>query len=188
MQCRRQRPSGAIVRASSPAGGCREHSNIREESVKKVIIHTDGGCRGNPGPGGWAAILQHDRHTKELTGTDQSTTNNRMELKAAIEALKALKQPCEVELWTDSSYLAKGYMEWMPRWKAFGWQRKPRSKNKPVMNVELWQELDKLGAAHKITFHWLRGHNGHPLNERCDALVQRAMNETRKSAQGRSKS
>ena len=110
-----------------------------------------------------------------------------MELTAAIEALKALKQPCEVELWTDSSYLAKGYTEWMPKWKTYGWQRKPRSKNKPVMNVELWQKLDKLGATHKITFHWLRGHNGHPLNERCDVLVQRAMSEMPKSAKGKSK-
>ncbi|NQT21334.1 MAG: ribonuclease HI [Planctomycetes bacterium] len=153
--------------------------------MKKVVIHTDGGCHGNPGPGAWAAILKTDGHTKEIAGADKFTTNNRMELAAAIQALKALKQPCEVELWTDSSYLAKGYMEWMPKWKANGWQRKPRAKNKPVMNLELWQELDKLGATHKITFHWLRGHNGHPLNERCDALVQQAIDSLHKDAKER---
>ena len=145
--------------------------------MQKVIIHTDGGCRGNPGPGGWAAILRCNDHAKEIYGGDPVTTNNRMEITAAIEALKALKQPCEVELWTDSEYLKRGFMEWMPKWKANGWRRKEGKAFKPVKNVELWQELDRLASPHKISFHWLRGHTGHPLNERCDELVQQAIDE-----------
>jgi ribonuclease HI len=143
--------------------------------VKKVVVHTDGGCRGNPGPGGWAAILRCGKNEKELWGTDASTTNNRMELTAAIEALKALKAPCEVDVWTDSSYLAKGFGEWMPRWKANGWQRKEKGKARPVLNLDLWQRLDSLASEHEVTFHWLRGHDGHPENERCDTLVQQAI-------------
>jgi len=100
-----------------------------------------------------------------------------MELTAAIEALKLLKEPCEVEIWTDSSYLARGFMEWMPKWKADGWVRREKRRRKPVLNCELWQELDQLGQRHRVSFHWLRGHNGHPLNERCDELVQEAIDE-----------
>jgi len=150
--------------------------------VKKVVVHTDGACRGNPGPGGWAAILQWDRHTKEITGAEKATTNNRMELTAAIEALRALKHPCKVELWTDSSYMSKGFMEWMPKWKANGWQRREGKKRKPVMNLDLWQELDRLGRQHRVNFHWLRGHSGHKLNERCDELAERAIDDLLRTA------
>ncbi len=149
--------------------------------MKKIIVHTDGGCWGNPGPGAWAAILHSDSRAKEIVGAEDETTNNRMELTAAIEALRALKYSCEVEIWTDSSYLAKGFMEWMPKWKANGWRRKQGRKWKPVLNLDLWQELDSLASEHTVTFHWLRGHNGHPLNERCDELVQQAIAELRKS-------
>ena len=146
-------------------------------TVQKVVIHTDGGCRGNPGPGGWAAILRCNEHAKEIRGGEKLTTNNRMEITAAIEALKVLKRPCDVELWTDSEYLKRGFMEWMPTWKANGWRRKEGKTFAAVKNVELWQELDRLASTHKITFHWLRGHSGHPLNERCDELVQEAIDE-----------
>ena len=146
-------------------------------TVQKVVIHTDGGCRGNPGPGGWAAILRCNEHAKEIRGGEKLTTNNRMEITAAIEALKVLKRPCDVELWTDSEYLKRGFMEWMPTWKANGWRRREGKTFKAVKNVELWQELDRLASTHTITFHWLRGHSGHPLNERCDELVQEAINE-----------
>jgi ribonuclease HI len=146
-------------------------------TVQKVVIHTDGGCRGNPGPGGWAAILRCNEHAKEIRGGEKLTTNNRMEITAAIEALKVLKRPCDVELWTDSEYLKRGFMEWMPTWKANGWRRREGKKFAAVKNVELWQELDRLASAHTITFHWLRGHSGHPLNERCDELVQEAIDE-----------
>jgi len=142
------------------------------QPLTKIEIHTDGGCRGNPGPGAWAAILRHNEHEKEISGSDPDTTNNRMEITAAIEALKALKGPCEVELWTDSEYLKKGFMEWMPKWKLNGWRRREGGQFKPLKNAELWQELDRQAARHRITFHWLRGHAGHPLNERCDQLVQ----------------
>ena len=152
-----------------------------EAWVKKIIIHTDGGCRGNPGPGGWAAILHHNSTEKEIYGAEQQTTNNRMELTAAIEALKLLKEPCEAEIWTDSSYLATGFMEWMPKWKANGWVRKEKNKRKPLLNADLWQALDQLGQRHSVSFHWLRGHNGHPLNERCDQLVQQAIDELLKT-------
>lgn len=145
--------------------------------MKKVVVHTDGGCHGNPGPGGWAAIMRCGGRTKEITGAEKSTTNNRMELSAAIEALKTLREPCEVEIWTDSSYLSKGYMEWMPKWKSNGWRRREGKKWKPVLNLDLWQELDALGSEHRIKFHWLRGHSGHQLNERCDMLVQQAIDD-----------
>jgi len=145
--------------------------------LQKVTIHTDGACRGNPGPGGWAAIMRHASREKELKGAEQKTTNNRMELSAAIEALKALKCPCEVEIWTDSQYLKRGFTEWMPAWKACNWRRKESGQLKPVKNVDLWQALDALAAKHNVTFHWLRGHDGHPLNERCDQLAQTAIDD-----------
>ena len=148
--------------------------------MTKVEIHTDGGCRGNPGPGAWAAILRHNEHVKEISGSDPQTTNNRMEIMAAIEALKTLKRPCEVDLWTDSEYLKKGFMEWMPKWKLNGWRRKEGGQFKPLKNAELWQELDRQAARHHITFHWLRGHAGHPLNERCDQLVQEEIEKVAK--------
>lgn len=136
--------------------------------MKKVCIYTDGACSGNPGPGGWAAILIYNGHERELSGGEPATTNNRMELIAAISALEALKEPCEVELWTDSQYLARAVNEgWLAGWKRRGWRRKEGE----LKNPELWQALDTLLARHKVSFNWLKGHDGHEYNERCDALA-----------------
>ena len=136
--------------------------------MKKVCIYTDGACSGNPGPGGWAAILSYNGHERELSGGEPATTNNRMELTAAISALEALKEPCEVELWTDSQYLARAVNEgWLAGWKRRGWRRKEGE----LKNPELWQALDTLLARHKVSFNWLKGHDGHEYNERCDALA-----------------
>jgi ribonuclease HI len=138
-------------------------------AMKKVIIHTNGGCEGNPGPGGWAAVLRHNRHIREIAGGDPATTNNRMELQAAIAALRALKEPCEVDLFTDSEYLREGITSWIQGWKARGWRT---AEKKPVKNDDLWRRLDELAAQHRVTWHWLKGHAGHPDNERCDALAR----------------
>lgn len=136
--------------------------------MKKVCIYTDGACSGNPGPGGWAAILRYNGHEKELSGGERETTNNRMELMAVISALTALKESCEVELWTDSQYIEKAINEgWLAGWKRRGWKR----KDGELKNIELWQELDSLLARHKVNFNWLKGHDGHEFNERCDALA-----------------
>ena len=136
--------------------------------MTKVCIYTDGACSGNPGPGGWAAILSYNGHERELSGGEPATTNNRMELIAAISALEALKEPCEVELWTDSQYLARAVNEgWLAGWKRRGWRRKEGE----LKNPELWQALDTLLARHKVSFNWLKGHDGHEYNERCDALA-----------------
>ena len=136
--------------------------------MKKVCIYTDGACSGNPGPGGWAAILSYNGHERELSGGEPATTNNRMELIAAISALEALKEPCEVELWMDSQYLARAVNEgWLAGWKRRGWRRKEGE----LKNPELWQALDTLLARHKVSFNWLKGHDGHEYNERCDALA-----------------
>lgn len=136
--------------------------------MKKVCIYTDGACSGNPGPGGWAAILRYNGHERELSGGEPATTNNRMELIAAISALEALKEPCEVELWTDSQYLARAVNEgWLAGWKRRGWRRKEGE----LKNPELWQALDALLARHNVSFNWLKGHDGHEYNERCDALA-----------------
>ena len=136
--------------------------------MKKVCIYTDGACSGNPGPGGWAAILSYNGHERELSGGEPATTNNRMELIAAISALEVLKEPCEVELWTDSQYLARAVNEgWLAGWKRRGWRRKEGE----LKNPELWQALDALLARHKVSFNWLKGHDGHEYNERCDALA-----------------
>ena len=136
--------------------------------MKKVCIYTDGACSGNPGPGGWAAILSYNGHERELSGGEPATTNNRMELIAAISALEALKEPCEVELWTDSQYLARAVNEgWLAGWKRRGWRRKEGE----LKNPELWQALDTLLARHKVSFNWLKGDDGHEYNERCDALA-----------------
>jgi ribonuclease HI len=140
--------------------------------MKQVIIHTDGACEGNPGPGGWAAVLRHGERAREISGGEPATTNNRMELTAAIAALRALKEPGEVELFTDSEYLREGVTEWLPRWKANGWRTKDR---KPVKNDDLWRELDGLCATHKVRWQWLKGHAGHPDNERCDVLAREAI-------------
>lgn len=136
--------------------------------MKKVCIYTDGACSGNPGPGGWAAILTYGENERELSGGESATTNNRMELMAVISALTALKESCEVELWTDSQYIEKAINEgWLAGWKRRGWKR----KGGELKNLELWQELDRLLGLHKVNFNWLKGHDGHEYNERCDALA-----------------
>lgn len=137
--------------------------------MKQVTIHTDGACQGNPGPGGWAAVLQHGVHSKELAGGNPATTNNRMELQAAIAALTALKQPCQVTLFTDSQYLRQGITGWIRAWKARGWLTLERQ---PVKNDDLWRALDAVCSQHQVNWKWLKGHAGHPLNERCDALAR----------------
>lgn len=142
--------------------------------LKHVIIHTDGACSGNPGPGGWGALLQYGGTEKELSGGEAATTNNRMELMAAIMALEALKTPCKVDLYTDSNYVREGIAEWIAKWKRNGWKT---ANKKPVKNVELWQRLDEARARHDIRFHWVKGHNGHPLNERADALARAGINK-----------
>ncbi|MBL4646099.1 MAG: ribonuclease HI [Hyphomicrobiales bacterium] len=141
-------------------------------SDNKVIIYTDGACSGNPGPGGWGAILTSGDHSKELSGGDFDTTNNRMELMAAIESLKALKRPSIVELWTDSQYVKGGITTWIHGWKKNGWKTAAR---KPVKNVELWQALDEALKRHEVSWHWVKGHAGHDMNERADELARMGM-------------
>ena len=138
----------------------------------KVIIHSDGACSGNPGPGGWGAVLSSGRHRKEVFGGEALTTNNRMELLAAISALEALKQKSEVELWTDSAYVKNGITGWIHGWKKNGWRT---ADKKPVKNAELWQRLDAITARHDVTWRWLKGHAGHPENERADELARAGM-------------
>lgn len=133
-----------------------------------VHIFTDGACSGNPGPGGWGALIRAGAHEKELSGGDPHTTNNRMELTAAIRALQALTRPCKVVLHTDSQYVVKGITEWLPGWKRKGWKN---SQNKPVENRELWEELDAATKPHKIDWVWVKGHAGHAENERVDQLA-----------------
>ena len=137
-----------------------------------VEIYTDGACRGNPGPGGWAALLSYDGREKELAGAEAHTTNNRMELTAVIRALEALKRPVNVHLYTDSEYVRRGVTEWLPQWKVRGWRTADR---KPVKNQDLWQELERLAAGHRIEWHWVPGHAGVEGNERVDALANRAI-------------
>lgn len=137
-----------------------------------VIIHTDGGCSGNPGPGGWGAVLQYNGHVKDLKGGAPDTTNNRMELTAAIEALNSLKRPCKIELHTDSTYVKDGLTRWIHGWKKNGWKTAAR---KPVKNVELWQALDEAVQQHEISWHWVKGHAGDEMNERADQLATDGM-------------
>jgi ribonuclease HI len=137
-----------------------------------VTIYTDGACSGNPGPGGWGAVLISGEHRKELSGGDPNTTNNRMELLAAIEALNALKRPCEVDLFTDSVYVRDGITKWIHGWQRNGWRT---AAKKPVKNAELWQALLKALERHKIDWHWVKGHAGHPENERADELARQGM-------------
>ena len=136
--------------------------------MKKVIIHSDGACHGNPGPGGWAAVLKCGAHTKELSGGTPATTNNRMELQATIEAFTALREPCEVEIFTDSEYVRNGIISWVANWKRNGWRTKAKQA---VKNADLWRALDGAVAQHKVEWHWLKGHAGHAGNERCDQLA-----------------
>ena len=138
---------------------------------ERVTLYTDGSCLQNPGPGGWAAILQWRDEERELSGSAPDSTNNRMELQAAIKGLLALKRPMAVDLFTDSTYVMKGVTEWMPRWKANGWRT---AAKKPVQNQDLWQELDAALGAHDISWHWVKGHAGNDLNERCDQLARAA--------------
>ncbi len=137
-----------------------------------ITIFTDGACSGNPGPGGWGAILVSGPHRKEMNGGEAETTNNRMELLAAISALEALKRPSKVDLWTDSNYVKDGISKWIHGWKRNGWKT---ADKKPVKNMELWQRLDAARLTHDITWHWVKGHAGHPENERADELAREGM-------------
>jgi len=143
-------------------------------SKPSVTIFTDGACSGNPGPGGWGALLLFNGEEKEITGGEFETTNNRMELMAAIQGLQALKKPCQVRLVTDSNYVKEGITTWIHNWKKNGWRTAGR---KPVKNADLWQDLDTAIARHDITWEWVRGHTGHPENERADALANQGMAE-----------
>jgi ribonuclease HI len=146
------------------------------EQASSVVIHTDGACSGNPGPGGWGAILEWGGRRREIKGGEAHTTNNRMELMAAISALEALKRPCDVDLHTDSQYLRQGITNWIHGWKRNGWKTADR---KPVKNADLWQRLDAAVARHTVRWHWVRGHSGHDLNERADELAREAIAEIR---------
>jgi len=142
--------------------------------MKSVEIFTDGACRGNPGPGGWGALLRYNGSERKLYGGERETTNNRMELSAAIEGLKALKESCEVAVTTDSQYVRKGITEWIEGWKRKGWKTANR---KPVKNIDLWQALEEQTQRHQIEWHWVKGHSGHPENEIADQLANRGIDE-----------
>ncbi|WP_017430403.1 ribonuclease HI [Vreelandella jeotgali] len=144
--------------------------------LPRVTIYTDGACRGNPGTGGWGVVLQSGEHEKTLYGFESHTTNNRMELMAAISALRALTTPCEVALWTDSQYVRQGITRWIHGWLKRNWQT---AAKKPVKNVELWQALHAETRRHRVEWHWVKGHSGHPGNERADALANQAIDENR---------
>ena len=152
----------------------------REGTPGRVVIHTDGACSGNPGPGGWGAILEWGDHRREIKGGEPHTTNNRMELVAAISALEALKRPCDVDIHTDSQYLRQGITSWIHGWKRNGWRT---GDKKPVKNVDLWLRLDAAIARHTVHWHWVRGHAGHDLNERADELAREAIAEMRAAGQ-----
>jgi ribonuclease HI len=142
--------------------------------MTRVQIFTDGACQGNPGPGGWAAILVSGEHRREITGYEPATTNNRMELQAALEGLRNLKQPCHIDLYTDSQYLKKGMEEWLAKWKKNGWRT---AGKQPVKNADLWERLEAAASAHTMRWHWVRGHDGHVENERCDVLANEAIRQ-----------
>jgi len=143
---------------------------------KRVVIYTDGACKGNPGIGGWGAFLSIDEHVRELSGGELQTTNNRMELRATIEALTALKYPCSVDLYTDSVYVRDGVTKWLDNWKRNGWRT---AGKQPVKNQDLWEQLDRVMAQHTITWHWVKGHSGDPGNERADSLANLGIQELR---------
>ena len=147
---------------------------MAKNHLNHVDIYTDGACKGNPGPGGWGALLRSPGHEKELFGGEAQTTNNRMELTAVIEGLSALKRPCEVDLYLDSQYVRQGITAWIRGWKAKGWRT---AAGQPVKNVDLWQRLDALvgGSEHRISWHWVKGHAGHPGNERADQLANQGV-------------
>ncbi|MDP6555452.1 MAG: ribonuclease HI [Pirellulaceae bacterium] len=150
-------------------------------SSPTVHLFTDGGCSGNPGPGGWAFILRHVGTAKEMEqfGAERDATNNRMELTAVVRGLEALKRPCDVELFTDSVYVGKGLTEWLPKWKSNGWQRREGREWKPIKNEDLWRELDELALQHRIKYTRVAGHSGHPENDRCDELAVAAYQKYR---------
>jgi ribonuclease HI len=152
------------------------NSQTSEQDRKTIEIFTDGACSGNPGPGGWGAVLRFQGKEREISGGHPETTNNQMELQAAIEALKALKEPCSIELYTDSQYLRQGITQWIHNWKRNGWKT---ADKKPVKNQALWEELDALVKIHAINWHWLKGHAGHPENERCDELARNEIERLR---------
>jgi len=141
----------------------------------RVVIYSDGACRGNPGPGGWGAVLFHGQRERELWGGDPATTNNRMELTGALEALLALNRPCRVELHTDSQYVMRGITEWLSQWRARGWRTAGKT---PVKNADLWARLDEARLRHEVDWRWIKGHAGHVHNERADALARRGLEET----------
>jgi ribonuclease HI len=145
---------------------------MSEQAPERVVIYTDGACKGNPGPGGWGAWLRWGGHEKELFGGESATTNNRMELTAVIESLALLKRRTAVAIYTDSEYVKNGITSWIHGWKKRGWRT---ADNKPVKNIELWQRLDSLVASHQVEWHWVRGHAGDPGNERADALANRGV-------------
>lgn len=144
--------------------------------MKKIHIFTDGSCLGNPGPGGYGVVMKYNSHVKELSKGYQLTTNNRMEMMAAVAALQSLKQPCEVHLTTDSQYLRQGINQWIHNWRRNGWRT---ADKKPVKNVDLWKQLDQLSQKHKVEWHWVKGHSGHAENERCDELARTAAEGTK---------
>ncbi len=158
-----------------------EEARAGEDASKIVDIFTDGACSGNPGPGGWGAILRYGAVEKELYGGEPATTNNRMELMAAIQALEALKRPMKVRLYTDSEYVKNGITQWIHGWKARGWKT---ADKKPVKNEDLWKRLDEAKRRHDIEFHWVRGHAGHPENERADALARQGVADVRQAGRG----
>ena len=148
--------------------------------MKTVIIYTDGACKGNPGPGGWGALLRWNGHEKKLCGGETLTTNNRMELMAAIMALESLREPCEATLYTDSVYVKQGLNAWLPNWKARGWRT---ADKKPVKNQDLWQRLDTAAARHKVDWRWVKGHAGDPGNEAADQLANQGLEQHRSAGQ-----
>jgi ribonuclease HI len=154
---------------------------MTDQSLPQIHLFTDGACRGNPGPGGWAYILRHlsTGKEKEASGPAENTTNNRMELIAVIRGLEALKRPCDVVVFTDSEYVRRGLNDWMPKWKANGWRRREGSAWKPVKNEELWKRLDELVARHRVRYKRVAGHSGHPENDRCDQLAVEAAESIR---------
>jgi ribonuclease HI len=159
---------------------------VRDKKTKNaeaVVIYSDGACSGNPGPGGWGAVLIYGGKRKELSGGEEQTTNNRMELRAATEALSALKRPCAAELHTDSQYLRKGITEWIGKWKRNGWKT---ADKKPVKNADLWMALDDAAQRHRIEWHWVKGHAGEPENERADELARAGMAPFKNGKSGKS--
>jgi ribonuclease HI len=142
--------------------------------MKQIVAFTDGACRGNPGPGGWGALLRWNGHERKLKGAEALTTNNRMELSAAIAALEALRQPCQITIYTDSVYVQQGITQWLRGWRARGWRT---ADNKPVKNQDLWQQLDAAAARHQVDWHWVKGHAGHEGNEAADRLANEAIDD-----------